>query len=270
VRDVDAAGFADVVQSSMRHLVVVVLWASWSQASRTVADDLSALADEDQGRWLLARVDAEANPEIAQAFQAQSVPAAVALLGGRPLRLFEGQPERAQVRGVIDQVLEAATANGIAGKVQAGEQALQAEPARPPLPPLHQAAYDAIESGDLAAAQGAYEQALKENPRDDMARAGLAQVGLLIRTRDLTDPSAARQAAADAPRDVAAQMVVADMDMLGGHVEDAFARLLDLIRVSAGDDREQVRVRLVDLFEIVGNDDARVVAARRALASALY
>lgn len=269
VRDVDPTSFAEVVQASTSHPVIVVLWASWSQASRTVVDDLGALADEDAGRWLLARVDVEAHPQIAQAFAVQSVPVVVAMLGGRPLPLFEGQPDRAQMRGVIDQVLEAATANGITGTVAGGEQPAE-EPEEPPLPPLHQAAYDAIARDDLDAAREAYDQALKENPRDDEARAGLAQVGLLARTRDVGDPAAARQAAADAPGDVAAQLVVADLDVAGGHVDDAFARLVGLVRASAGDERELVRVRLLELFEVVGSDDPRVVAARRALASALY
>ncbi len=269
VRDVDPTSFAEVVQASSRHPVIVVLWASWSQASRTVADDLGRLADEDAGRWLLARVDVEAHPQIAQAFAVQSVPVVVAMLGGRPLPLFEGQPDLAQMRGVIGQVLDAASANGITGTVAAGDQPAE-EPEEPPLPPLHQAAYDAIARDDLDAARAAYDQALKENPRDDEARAGLAQVGLLARTRDVGDPAAARQAAADAPGDVAAQLVVADLDVAGGHVDDAFARLVGLVRVTAGDEREQVRVRLLELFEVVGGDDSRVVAARRALTSALY
>lgn len=269
VRDVDPTSFAEVVQASTSHPVIVVLWASRSQASRTVVDDLGALADEDAGRWLLARVDAEANPQIAQAFAVQSVPVAVALLGGRPLPLFEGRPDRAQMRGVVDQVLAAASANGITGTVAASEQPAET-PEEPPLPPLHQAAYDAIERDDLDAARAAYDQALAENPRDHQARAGLAQVGLLARTKEVTDPSAARQAAADAPSDVTAQLVVADLDVAGGHVDDAFARLLDLLRGTVGDDREQVRVRLLELFEVVGGDDPRVAVARRALASALY
>ena len=269
VRDVDPTNFAEVVQASTSHPVVVALWASWSQASRTVVDDLGALAQEDAGRWLLARVDAEANPQIAQAFGAQSVPVVVAMLGGRPLPLFEGQPDRTQMRGVIDQVLEAASANGITGTVASDEQPVEA-PEEPPLPPLHQEAYDAIARDDLDAAREAYDQAIKENPRDDEARAGLAQVGLLARTRDVADPAAARQAAAGAPGDIAAQLVVADLDVAGGHVDDAFSRLIGLVRTAAADERDRVRVRLLELFEVVGGDDPRVVAARRALTSALY
>ncbi len=271
VVDVDTESFPDLVQSSTTHPVVVVLWAPRSEASATVASDLAALADEDGGRWLLARIDAEANPQIAQAFQAQSVPTVVAVLAGQPLPLFQGAYPKEQVRAVVDQVLAAAEANGITGRAtpSTGEPPTAQPEPEPELPPLHQAAYDAIERDDLAAATAAYEQALKENPRDNLARAGLAQVGLLERTRD-ADLQAARAAAAANPGDVDAQLAVADLDVLGGKVEDAFARLVDLLRATAGPERERVRVRLVDLFEVIGGDDARVVAARRAMANALY
>jgi len=270
VVDVDQESFPALVQSSTEYPVVVVLWSPRSEASATVAADLATLADEDAGRWLLARIDAEANPQIAQAFQAQSVPTVVAVLAGQPLPLFQGAYPLDQVRAVLDQVLAAAEANGITGRAapSTGEQPPQEEP-EPELPPLHQAAYDAIERDDLAAATAAYEQALKENPRDAQARAGLAQVGLLDRTRD-ADLQAARAAAAADPTDVDAQLAVADLDILGGKVDDAFARLIDLLRTTAGPDRERVRVRLVDLFEVIGGDDPRVISARRAMANALY
>lgn len=267
VRDVDQATFPEVVQASTQHPVVVVLWAPWSEVSQQVVADLAALAEEDAGRWLLARIDAEANPQVAAAFQAQSVPTVVAVLGGQPVPLFQGAYPRDQVRGVLDQLLAAAEANGITGRVAPGaEPAPEQEPA---LPPLHQAAYDAIERDDLPAARTAYEQALRENPRDAMARAGLAQVGLMERTAGV-DPRAVREAAAAHPDDVAAQLAVADLDVFAGAVTDAFDRLVDLVRRTTGDEREQVRLRLVDLFEVLGTDDPRVVAARRALASALY
>ncbi|MCC2319519.1 tetratricopeptide repeat protein [Cellulomonas chengniuliangii] len=272
VVDVGEADFPALVQSSTQFPVVALLWAAWSEVSTGLARDLGALAAEYGGRFLLARIDVEANPQIAQAFQVQSVPTVVAVLAGQPLPLFQGALPGDQVRGVLDQVLAAAAANGITGTAPLADQApadAPEEEEEPPLPPLHQAAFDAIERDDLAAAQEAYAQALRENPRDDMARAGLAQVGLLERTRD-ADLAAARAAAAADASDVAAQLLVADLDVLGGKVEDAFARLIDVVRITAGDERESVRQRLVDLFEVVGGDDPRVVAARRSLANALY
>lgn len=269
VRDVDESTFGDVVQASTQHPVVVALWASWSEVSQQVVADLAALADEDGGRWLLARIDAEANPQVAAAFQAQSVPTVVAVLAGQPLPLFQGAYPREQVRAVLDQLLAAAEANGITGRVPAETAPAAAAPPEPALPPLHQAAYDAIERDDLPAARQAYEQALRENPRDDLARAGLAQVGLMERTAG-ADLRAVREAAAANPSDVDAQLAVADLDVFGGAVEDAFARLVDVVRRTRGEERERVRQRLVELFEVIGPEDPRVAAARRALASALY
>lgn len=267
----DEATFAQVVQGSAQVPVVFVLWASWSEASAAVVTDLVALAQEYAGRFLLARVDAEATPQIVQAFGAQGVPAVVAVLRGQPVPLFQGAASKEDIRAVVDQLLEAAAANGITGTVPGAdaEPAPPAEPEEPPLPPLHQAAYEAIERDDLDEAVAAYTQALQENPRDEMARAGLAQVELLRRTAGV-DPRAARAAAAADPRDVDAQLQVADLDLLGGQVEDAFTRLVDLVRVTAGSDRERVRVRLVELFGVVGDTDPRVMSARRALATALY
>ena len=186
VVDVDQATFPDLVQSSTQHPVVVVLWAPRSEASATVAADLAALADEDAGRWLLARIDAEANPQIAPGLpgaeradggRGARRPAAAAVPGGLPARpgARRARPGARRRRGQRD--------HRRAPRRNDGDPADEPEP-EPELPPLHQAAYDAIERDDLAAATAAYEQALKENPRDALARAGLAQVGLLERTRD--------------------------------------------------------------------------------------
>jgi putative thioredoxin len=260
------------VQSSTQYPVVVLLWSARSPASVDLARDLGALAERYAGRFQLARVDVDSNRQIAAAFQLQSVPSVVAVLAGQPVPLFEGSYPAEQVAAVLDQLLAAAGANGVTGIAPRGDGAAPEEsaaPEEPPLPPLHQEAYDAIDRGDLAAAMNAYTRALRENPRDTMARAGLAQVGLLERTQD-ADPDAAREAAARDPRDLDAQLLVADLDLLAGDVEDAFTRLVDVVRRTAGDDRERARLRLVDLFEVVGAEDPRVGPARRALASALY
>ncbi|HQY33660.1 MAG TPA: tetratricopeptide repeat protein [Actinotalea sp.] len=269
VIDVTEANFPEVVQQSLTVPVVVVLWAPWSEVSTAVTADLVAIAEEAGGRFLLARVDTEQNPQIAQAFAAQTVPAVVAVLKGQPVPLFQGAASPEDVRALIVQVLEAAAANGVTGTVAVGAPPAEEEPAEPPLPPLHQAAYDAIERDDLDAAVAAYTQAIAENPRDADAQAGLAQVELLRRTRDL-DPATAMAAAEAAPRDVEAQLAAADLELLGGLVEDAYARLVALVRVTAGPEREATRVRLIALFAVVGDTDPRVLAARRALASALY
>ena len=265
---VDTESFNSIVEESARVPVIVALCAEVSEPCKELVPMLEEIADAKAGQFLLAIVDVQANPEIAQSFQVQAVPSVVALIGGRPAPLFQGTATREQLEDIIGQVLELAAQTGVTGSAE--PQAVEAEPpAEEPLPPLHQQAFDAIEAGDLDAADAAYRKAIAENPKDADAKAGLAQVGLLSRTKD-ADLAAVRKAAADAPEDIDAQLAVADLDVTGGQVGDAFARLLDLIRSNAGDDRERVRSRLLELFDVVGADDPRVAAARRDLSLALF
>ena len=272
VVDTTEATFQQVIEQSMQVPVVVLLWVATDEANARLATTLGRLVDSYEGAMLLARVDVQAYPQIAQAFQVQGVPTAVAVLAGQPVPLFQGAADEDQVRDVLDQVLAAAEANGITGRLTAAPGAAAAEDASEPapeLPPLHQKAYDAIAANDLETAIAAYEQALKENPKDTDAAAGLANVQLLERTSRMTLEDV-RRAAADAPDDVQAQLDVADLDLAGGKVEDALGRLIELVARLTGDDRERLRVRLVDYFTILGNEDPRVGPARRALANALY
>jgi putative thioredoxin len=272
VVDVNEADFQDVVlEQSMTVPVVVDLWADWCGPCKQLSPVLERLAQEYGGRFLLAKVDVDANPRLGQVFQAQSIPMVVAVVRGQPVPLFQGALPEQQVRAYLDELLRVAEANGVTGVLAAAgdADADAGEPQEAPLPPLHQEAFDAIDRGDFAAAVAAYEKALAQNPADEMAAAGLAQVKLLQRTAGV-DPQAAREAAAQAPTDADAQIVVADFDVMGGHVDDAFARLVDTVRVTAGDDREKVRAHLIELFTVVGPADERVIKARRALTSALF
>jgi len=186
--------------------------------------------------------------------------------------LFEGAQPEAQVTAVIDQVLQLAAQHGVTGTVaggDAGDATAEDEVEEQPLPPLHQKAFDAIEAGDLDGAAAAYREALAQSPADTEAKLGLAQVGLMQRTQG-ADLQAARAAAAAAPTDVDAQILVADLDLLGGHVEDAFLRLIDTVRVTADADRNKAREHPVELFEGVGVTDERVAKARKSLMSALF
>ncbi|OYX54733.1 MAG: co-chaperone YbbN [Micrococcales bacterium 32-70-13] len=263
VRDADESTFGEVVELSRTVPVIVEFYADG------VAPVLGGLVAAYGGRLALATVDGNRSPQIAQAFQIQQVPAVVALVGGRPLPLFVGIPSEPEVRQVLDQVLELAAQNGVTGSIPLDGDAVAEEAAEPPLPPLHQAAYDAISAGDYAAAATAYRAAIAQSPRDQLAVAGLAQVSLLQRLDGLVAADV-RAAAAAAPDDADAQLAVADLDLSGGHVDDAFARLL---RVFPGQDAEgkaAIRTRLLDYFEIVGVDDPRTIAARRALTTLLY
>ena len=272
VVDVTDATFGQVLELSQSVPVVVDLWAEWCGPCKQLSPVLEKVVTELAGRVVLAKVDVDANPQLAQGFRAQSIPMVVALVAGQPVPLFTGAVPEEQVREVFAQLLELAAQHGVTGTVPVGEIAADGETPEPevqPLPPLHQEAFDAIEQGDFAAAIDAYERALIENPRDEEARAGLGQVRLLHRTQGL-DLTAVRAAAAAAPTDVDAQFAVADLDVAGGHVDDAFGRLLDLFTAVPADDQGTVRERLVELFGLVGDADPRVLAARRRLATLLF
>ncbi|WP_243075008.1 tetratricopeptide repeat protein [Microbacterium sp. SS28] len=272
VMDITDETFGEALELSRTVPVVVDLWAEWCGPCKQLSPILEKVVAELDGRLVLVKVDVDANPQLSQAFRAQSIPMVVALVGGQPVPLFTGAVPEQQVREVFAQLLQVAAQNGVTGRlaVNPAEGAGDTEaPAEPPLPPLHAEAYDAIEAGDYPRAIAAYEQALIENPRDADARAGLGQVRLLDRIQD-ADLQAARAAAAAAPTGIQEQSLVADLDLAGGHVEDAFGRLLELFAVLPADERAPVRERLLELFEVVGDADPRVLRARRSLASLLF
>lgn len=262
--------FGQILELSRTVPVVVDLWAEWCGPCKQLSPIIEKVTRELGGRVLLAKVDVDANPQLAQSFRAQSIPMVVALIAGQPVPMFTGAVPEQQVRDVFAQLLQVAAQNGVTGSLSVSEEGAEpAAPAEPELPPLHAEAFAAIELGDYAAAIKAYEKALAENPRDADAIAGLGQVRLLDRVQGL-DLQAARAAAADGPLDVQAQFDVADLDLAGGHVEDAFGRLLDLFSQLPADQRAPVRERLVELFGLIGAEDPRVVSARNRLSSLLF
>jgi putative thioredoxin len=271
VFETDDAAFGSTLELSRTVPVVVVLWASWSEQSTTLVETLERLVRARDGRLVLASADADRSPQLVQAFQAQAIPTVVAVVAGQPVPLFAGVQPDDVIEQVLDQLLELAAQHGVAGRIDADDASgeVPAETAEEPLPPLHQEAYDAIERGDFAAAASAYRTAIAQDPRDSLAVAGLAQASLLGRLHGRTLDEI-RNAAASAPDDLAAQLDVADLDLSGGHVDDAFDRLLTLFPKLDADGKRAVRERLVELFEVVGTDDPRVVAARRRLTSLLY
>lgn len=270
VVDATDESFGQILEISRTVPVVVDLWAEWCGPCKQLSPIIEKVTREYGGRVLLAKVDVDANPQLAQSFRAQSIPMVVALIAGQPVPMFTGAVPEEQVRQVFEQLLQVAAQNGVTGTLPTGDGGTATEaPEEPELPPLHAEAFAAIENGDYATAISAYEKALAENPRDADAIAGLGQVRLLHRVQGL-DLQAARAAAASAPLDVGAQFDVADLDLAGGHVEDAFARLLDLFPQLPTEDRAPVRERLVELFGLIGATDPRVVAARNRLTSLLF
>ena len=271
ILDVSDASFEQAAQLSAIVPVVVHLWSERSEASVAFTPVLSAVTRELGGRVLLATVDVDANPGVAQAFQVQSIPTAVALVAGRPVPLFQGPVPEGQVREIFTQLLQLAAQQGVVGRVNAPDlgEAAPTEPAEPVIPEAHLAAVEAAERGDYAAAVTEWEAVLTKAPADAEARAALVQVRLLQRLEGLTLEGVRADAAAQ-PGDLQAQLRVADLDLSGGHIEDAFLRLLERFAESHDEDRAVIRERLLELFEVVGVADPRVIAARGRLANLLY
>lgn len=286
------ATFESALNASARTAMVMVLWTPQIPESLQHLRDLAEAAKAREGRFQVLGVDLGANPAIMQAMtpllqqafgQVSALPVVLGWLGGQPVPFYLGAQPMEQVDQALDQFLDAAVANGIAGRVDVSGPIDASGEATPgaagdgdgegeeqdDLPPAHRKAYEAIDAGDWDGAVAAYESALRENPEDEMARLGLGQVSLLRRTSGL-DLQAVRTAAAERPDDVQAQIEAADCDLVGGHVEDGFLRLIDTVRRTSGEDRDRARQHLVELFEVIGAQDERVVRARRSLMSALF
>ncbi|MEV5386015.1 tetratricopeptide repeat protein [Streptomyces sp. NPDC052721] len=275
VIDVDEAGFErDVLQRSAEVPVVIDFWAEWCQPCKQLSPVLERLAVEYNGRFLLAKIDVDANQMLMQQFGIQGIPAVFAVVAGQALPLFQGVAGEEQIRQTLDQLVTVAEQRfGLTGLTVDPDAepggAPQAAAPEGPYDAALNAAAQALDAGDLGGAVQAYKNVLADDPAHPEAKLGLAQAELLQRVQGM-DPQKVRQDAAGKPKDAQAQIAAADLDLVGGHVEDAFGRLIETVQRTAGDDREAVRLRLLELFEVVGQEDPRVVGARRALARALF
>jgi putative thioredoxin len=259
---------AEVLERSLQVPVVVDLWAEWCGPCKQLSPVLERLAGAGNGAWILAKVDVDANPRIAQAFGAQSIPMVVAVVGGQPVDAFTGALPEPQVKQWISALLDALRERMPAiAEAEAGAAANGA-PAEEPEDPRFTAAEEALERGDYAAAEAAYQQILAAEPANEQANAALAQVRFLARA-EAADPSAVARADA-APDDVDAQLAAADAEVATDRAEAAFNRLVATVARTVGDERDRVREHLVGLFELFPADDPRVSSARRALARALF
>ena len=293
---------SDVVERSRTVPVIVDLWADWCGPSKQLSPVLEKLAVEADGQWILAKVDVDANPQLSAALQVQSIPMVVAVIGGQLVDGFLGAMPEGQVRQWISQVLEVAEkmglrlADGSAGAAdedtdtEAHGESATASPRGPQaardrrpgapdsgrgsgdtgqLPPSYAEARAAMERGDLDAAAKALEEELAASPGDPVVKTGLAQVNLLRRVSSY-DQAKARRDAAQNPADVEAQIRVADIDLASGRIEEAFDRLLGVVRRTSGEDRERARAHLVSLFDLLPPRDPRVSKARSTLSSLLF
>lgn len=253
----------EVIDRSMTVPVVLDMHAQRAEPSRQLSPILERLAAEYGGELVLARVDVDAQPQIAAAFQVTAIPSVFAVIKGQPVPLFQGAYPEPEIRQILDELLRVAAEQGLTGTVT-GEPAateVEAEEVETPLDPRFEAAYEAIEAGDWSAAEAAYRAVLAGAPADADAVAGLALVGLYRRTEGLSEPAAID--------DDASMLLAADFAALANDWQTAFGLATDVVRRTSGDEREAARARMLDYF-VMAADDPAVVPARTALASALY
>ena len=270
--DVTTSSFeADVITQSMTVPVVVDLWATWCEPCKQLSPILEKLALEYDGRWILAKVDVDAEQQIAAAFQVQSIPTVYVVIGGQVAPMFQGAMPESQVRQVLEAVLAEAEKAGITGRVgpnadAAAEAGKASEVMQPPSDPRFDAAEAALESGDWAKAIDAYKEILSVMPGDAIAKIGLLNVNLLQRTdgRDLAADVETMTLETDSV------LRAADSTFLMGEFADAFALLIEHLKNVTGAERDQTRERVLELFEIAGPADPAVVKARIALTNALF
>jgi putative thioredoxin len=260
---------AETIRRSVKHPVIVELYSPRVASGQQLSDALIEIANESEGKFLLARLNVDAAPGIIQALGLQAVPTVVALINGQLAPLFQGVLPKDQVQAVIDQLLKAAVANGMVGRAESvgSESPTSAEP-EPEADPRYAAADEALARGDFGAAREEFDKLLQANPNDVEAQAGKAQAGLFARAA-LLDPQSTL-AAANGSDDLDSQLAAADVEMISGQADAAFARLIGLVKRLSGEERNQARVRLLELFETLGNADERVLKARRDLMTALF
>jgi putative thioredoxin len=271
VIDVTEASFqTDVAERSLTTPVVIDFWADWCEPCKQLSPILERLAAADAGRWVLARIDVDANRRLAAAAGVQGIPAVKAVVAGQIVSEFTGAIPEPQVRQWLDEVLRVAAEavppgtggpGGPGGQVGGGPQ-MEADPG-------FGEAMDALDRGDLDRAVAAFQGILARTPGDVQATAGLAQVELLRRTQGL-DARRVHKEAAERPDDPEIQAQAADLDLLDGRVEEAFARLIDTVRRTGGEERDRARTHLLSLFDVLGPEDPRVAKARSTLASVLF
>lgn len=270
VVDVNEEDFQQkVIDISKTVPVIVDLWAEWCGPCKQLSPLLEKLAAEYKGRFVLAKIDVDANPRLSQMFQVQSIPAVFAVIGESAGPLFQGAIPEAELRQVIEEVLRIAAEQGVNGTINTEvQEEVAPEIEEEQIDPRLEAAFNAIEKGDFVAANNSYKEMLNQNPADQVALAGLAQVGLLERASKL-NPNDVLQKASDR-KDFASQMDLADLELMKGNPEAGFAVLINAIKISSGEDRDKLRARLLELFIVVGDSDPEVIKARRDLASALF
>lgn len=288
VTDVNEQSFQAMVQTSVSFPIILLLWQSHDEASFELASQLADAVTALDGRMQLARIDADESPSIAQALRAQQLPAIYGLIGGRPMLISQGLPSDDELQQIcstiMPQLVQVAERSGVAGTAPFVEPANDAQSdasgdgasdgdssssSAEQVPPAHEQAHALAMQGDYAAAAAEYAKVLEADPHDVLAARERAKALLLARNAH-ADVAAVRKAAGDNLDDVEAQLAVADVDMIDGHIDDAFGRLLDFLAGGHRADAESIRARMLEYFAMLPTDDPRLARARRRLAILLY
>jgi putative thioredoxin len=248
---------SNILPLSLVRPVIVLMWSPRSVESQEVVKTLGKLEVEYQAKWTLARVNIDTHPEIAQAFQTKNVPYAVAIIAEQMVPLFEQAYPEAQIRLVIDKVLALSAQQGI------GEAPVEQ------IEPEEEEAMMALESGNYAVAEAAYKKWLSRKPNESLAKLGLAQTQLLMRTEGLELNQIVGESE-KSPQDIDLQLKAADVEIVNGGVEAAFSRLLTLVKNCTGDDKNKVKTHLLNLFALVDQGDPRLISARKELANSIF
>lgn len=273
--------FQAMVQTSATFPILLLLWVPTDDRLFSMARALGDAVNGLNGQIQLSRIDIATNPSIAQALQVQGAPALFALISGRPMPLLQGLPSDDELKQLTDEVIpkiiQAAAQSGVNGTAPysgnpdsdaaASTGATGADTEQ--VPPEHAEAHRLAEEGDYAGAAAEYARVMESDPSDALAAREHAKALLLARSGS-ADVREVRAAAAAAPDDVEAQLAVADIDMIGGQIQDAFDRLLDFLAAGHKGDLEAVRQRLLEYFTIPEPTDPRLARARRRLATLMY
>lgn len=264
VVEVNQANLKPIIELSSIVAVVVTFYSQANQESLTLNSKLEKLANGAEGKWLLAKIDLDANPEIASAFGV-NLPATIAvILEGEPKPLFQGdQPESALV-DFLGKLVEAASSQGLNGTLEV--DGVEPKEVEPQLSESEIAALDAMDKGDFGAAVKIYEEELKQNPGNEELAARLAQVKLVERTynADLETELSVE------PTSVAMAMRKADFHLAVGQSEEAFELLLAWFDKADGEERKALSSLFLELFNVVGKSHPAVVEARKLLAAKMF
>ncbi|HZA26985.1 MAG TPA: thioredoxin [Actinomycetota bacterium] len=246
---------ARVLEASRTVPVVVDFWADWCQPCRILSPVLDRLAEEYGGRFVLAKLDVDANPAVAAMFGIQGIPAVKAFRNGEVVAEFVGVQPEDVIRRFLDQVAPDLAA---------------LEPAR-----------NAEEAGLLDEAERLYREAMAANQNDEQATRGLARV-LLARGND----EEARSLLAVIPLDAESRRLLAELLLrrladgaeplgpaaaaaLRGDHQEALDRSLKVI-ADGGEERGAARETMVAIFDLLGDEHPLTRRYRPRLASALF